>query len=443
MSDVNHRIPPYSEESERGVLGSIMIDSEKVLGLCTERGVSERTFYTPAHGHLYAQILEMSSKLIAIDLLTVGKHLEDAGRLDQIGGYSFLEKLIDDTPTSAHAEYYIGFAREKEVLREIISEATSTIDKCYAEDGDGAESILARTQSNLFSLSSSARFEVAESTGEAAVAVCDRWEGIINGTESFGLTPFLPEIREALGNFVEGNPYFIAAEPGGGKSVFVQNQMTYWSMIQGLPCAIASLEMTRRKLVSRVLGDIGNFSSWAMDNNEYGGTDFANDVLSSARKASESVDKMPLHISDMPMNVDEICAWGLAMKTKHGIKALGIDYMQLVNPPDNLRLQGLEALKYVCQKLQNFSKETGVITLVLSQITKLDMRDGKKRKPVQDDLYGGRIIDATSEGTIILYESDGQDFANIAKNRNGGTGEVPVMFEKNRQRFISNGSRRN
>ena len=116
--------------------------------------------------------------------------------------------------------------------------------------------------------------------------------------------------------------------------------------------------------------------------------------------------------------------------------------MQLLSPPDKYRLTGIEALKYVCNKLQNFSKATGVITIVLSQITKLEMRDWKKRKPVQDDLFGGRIIDATSEGTIMLYNLDDQDYADVVKNRNGGVGEIPVLFEKNRSRFNSQQSRR-
>ena len=436
MDHSNARVKPYSEEAERGVLGSVMIDAEKVLGICTEQGVSESTFHVPSHGTLYGALMDMASKMMVIDQVTAGAYLEASEKMEVIGGWDLLNDLIDSTPTASHAEYYIGIIREKQILRDIISEATQAIDSCYEADvDDGAENILARTQSNLFSISSTSRFDKAETTGEAAEAVCDRWEGILDGTESFGLRPFLPEIAETLGNFVEGNPYFIAAEPGGGKSVFVQNQMTYWSLVNKVPCAIASLEMTRRKLVSRILGDRGEFSSWAMDNNELGASSYARDILGNARKAAQEVASMPLHISDMPMNVDEICAWGLMMKTKHGIKALGIDYMQLVNPPDKLRLQGIEALKYTCGKLQNFSKETGIITLVLSQITKLEMRDGKKRKPVQDDMFGGRLIDATSEGTIMLYNWEEQDYASIVKNRNGGTGEIPVTFEKNRQRF--------
>jgi replicative DNA helicase len=92
MSESNYRIPPYSEESEHGVLGSIMIDSQRVLGLCAEKGVSENSFYVPAHRHLYGHILSMQSEMMVVDLLTVGKTLTDASKLDQIGGHGFLER---------------------------------------------------------------------------------------------------------------------------------------------------------------------------------------------------------------------------------------------------------------------------------------------------------------------------------------------------------------
>ncbi len=433
------RIPPYSEESERGVLGSILMDPEVVLSKCVECGVNIDTFYVPAHRMLFDKLQSMAGDLMVIDLLTVGKHLEDSKEIDNIGGYEFLEGLIDSTPTATHAEYYIDFIREKQIRRKIISEASSTIEDCFDTDSDeDALAILDRNQSTMFSLRNSSDCNSEESTGEAAHAVCDRWQGIIDGTESFGLRPFLPGIAQTLGNFVEGNPYFIAAEPGGGKSVFVQNQMTYWALVDKIPCAIVSLEMTRRKLISRILGDKGNFSAWAMDNREYGDSEYASRILGNAREAAKEVAQMPLYISEITMNVDEICAWGIAMKTKHDIRAIGIDYMQLISPPDKYRLHGIEALKYVCNKLQSFSKATGIITLILSQVTKLERSDGKKRKPVQDDLFGGRIIDATSEGTIMLYNLDGQDYADVVKNRNGGTGEIPVIFEKNRQRFHDN-----
>ena len=43
------RIPPYSEDAERGVLGSALLDAGRVVDLAIERGLRPESFYVPAH----------------------------------------------------------------------------------------------------------------------------------------------------------------------------------------------------------------------------------------------------------------------------------------------------------------------------------------------------------------------------------------------------------
>jgi replicative DNA helicase len=175
MSSVDQsgfRIPPYSEEAERGVLGSALIDSEKVFELCSDNRISADSFYVPAHRHLFEQLLEMTQTGKPVDLLTVGEYLKQNNRLDSVGGYVFLEGLIDSTPTSAHAEYYIGFVRQKHLLRSIIEEATETIDRCYTETDENAEQILSITESAFFDL------------GGQRVTKTEDWKGAVALTMS-------------------------------------------------------------------------------------------------------------------------------------------------------------------------------------------------------------------------------------------------------------------
>ena len=433
------RIPPYSEEAERGVIGSILIDFHKVLELCDNSGIVTDSFYVPAHRCLFDHLQQMSQDGKAIDLVTVGEHLKSAGELDRIGGYEFLDGIIDDTPTAAHAEYYIGFVRQKHLLRKIIDESTLTIDRCYEGGDDDAESILDHAQSNLFDISSASRLSEQKSLGEIAEEVCERWDGIIEGTITHGIEPFLPELRALLGNFVSGNPYFIGAEPGGGKSVMLQNQAVF-TATQGIPVALASLEMTEHKLVSRILGERGDFSSWAMDNREYGDSHFAKSKLDIARRTAKRISKLPLYIEDKPMDVDEFCSWAMRMRVKHGVRLIGCDYFQLLQPPARMKLKGQEATVYVCGKLQQLLKNDDVVKIILSQLTKLprDPKTGElTRKPKKDDLYGGRPIDAVSEGTILVFGDDETATILVDKNRGGGVGEVKANFVKNRSRFES------
>ncbi len=122
------RLPPCSEEAERGVLGSALIESERVIELCSMKAISAESFYTPAHRLLFEKLTEMHQAAKAIDLLTVGEDLKQSGMLDQVGGYAFLEGLIDSTPTSAHAEYYMEIVQQKHLFRRIITQAAESID---------------------------------------------------------------------------------------------------------------------------------------------------------------------------------------------------------------------------------------------------------------------------------------------------------------------------
>ena len=111
------RVPPYSEEAERGVLGSILLDASRVADLCVEAQLTGESFYVPAHRVVFETVLGMTGESVAIDVLTVTERLQSAGKLDAIGGAAFLDRLIDSTPTAAHAEYYIDIVRQKHLLR--------------------------------------------------------------------------------------------------------------------------------------------------------------------------------------------------------------------------------------------------------------------------------------------------------------------------------------
>ena len=56
---VAHRGPPYSEEAEKGVLGSILLDSKNVMDICVESQLISESFYVPAHRIVYDALQEL------------------------------------------------------------------------------------------------------------------------------------------------------------------------------------------------------------------------------------------------------------------------------------------------------------------------------------------------------------------------------------------------
>ncbi len=91
------RRPLFSGDAERGVLGSILLDWQKVLDFCVEKQLAPESFYLPPHQAIFETMLEMSRDGRPIDVLTLGERLNAAGRLEEVGGVTFLNQLLDAT----------------------------------------------------------------------------------------------------------------------------------------------------------------------------------------------------------------------------------------------------------------------------------------------------------------------------------------------------------
>ena len=132
------KTPPHSSEAERGIIGSILLDTQfgedaRVLDLCQSRGLTPDSFYEPRNRILYETFREMNGGSTPIDAVTLLDRLRATGRLEEIGGVGAIQELLDNTPTSAHAEYYIDIVRQKHLLRTMIQRARETEAKCFDE----------------------------------------------------------------------------------------------------------------------------------------------------------------------------------------------------------------------------------------------------------------------------------------------------------------------
>ncbi len=135
MNDM--KTPPNNIDAERAVLGSILLDTtgrdERVMDVCQSAGVVPETFFDPRNRAIYGEMMAMARASSPLDALTLTEELSSSGRLEAVGGAAYIQSLIDQTPTTAHAEYYIGIIIAKQLRRTMIDRATATIEKCYDE----------------------------------------------------------------------------------------------------------------------------------------------------------------------------------------------------------------------------------------------------------------------------------------------------------------------
>ena len=245
------KTPPHSAEAERGVLGSILLDADsgedmRVLDLCLTHGLEPDSFYDPRNRILFETLLEMSQESVPVDAVTLNDRLRATGRIDAVGGLMTVESLVNATPTSAHAEYYIDIVRQKHLLRKLISAARDTERKCYGGDGRNADIILGETETAFLGIG-----------GEASVRT--DWKSAIDRTfrsleklfESTGMIEGLPTgfkyIDEKLLGLKPAEMIVVAARPSVGKTT-IGLQMAQCAAMSGVPTTFYSLEMTDEEL---------------------------------------------------------------------------------------------------------------------------------------------------------------------------------------------------
>jgi len=136
MIDLPTRLPPYSEEAEAATIGAILLDTERVMDLCTESGIEIEAFYVPAHKLVWRCCKWLYENKKAVDVLTVGNTLQGYGKLDEAGGGTFLDGLVERTPTAAHAKHYVEIVIADRKRRQVIAVNNAASALAYERERD-------------------------------------------------------------------------------------------------------------------------------------------------------------------------------------------------------------------------------------------------------------------------------------------------------------------
>ncbi len=433
------RLPPCSEEAERGVLGSALIESERVIELCSMKTLSADSFYTPAHRLLFEKLTEMHQAAKAIDLLTVGEDLKQSGMLDQVGGYAFLEGLIDSTPTSAHAEYYMEIVQQKHLFRRIITQAAESIDQCYTEED--AEELLNRTQELFFELSD----QKASSIEEWKEVVYKTAGQIIEGVKTEnGVPTGFADLDKNLRGLHNTDMIVLAARPSMGKTSLAMNIAEHAALgknkeRKAYSVGVFSLEMSQHQLVRRMLFSKANVPAWK---------DFrSNDDNARLTQAADQLGKASIIVDDSAgLDIMDLRARARRMKRLYGVDLIIIDYLQLLADKRRQRDGRQQETASISNSIKAMAKELNVPVLILSQLSRApEQRDGV---PKLSDLRDSGAIEQDADVVLLLqrpsfndaHKGEGDDddllaVVHIAKHRNGPTGKVDMNFFKEMTRF--------
>ena len=245
MSDAgpssNVRKTPQDPSAERAILGAILLSPES-LDKTQEEGLSSDDFSQPQHQLLFETFTELARAGRAVDVVTVAGRLDEQGKLDGVGGYTYLSGLSGAVPSVANLTEYVVRVREKKILRNLLDTA-STISDSILSGEVGAQEGLERAESKILDLRQGRDSGKLARLGDVVEEVYETLRARAeNPSDVTGIATGFRDLDKLLAGLQPSDLIIIAARPSMGKTAFSLNLSAHATLREGAGAAFFSLE---------------------------------------------------------------------------------------------------------------------------------------------------------------------------------------------------------
>jgi len=434
--------PPQNIEAERSVLGAILLNGDAAEVAVETLGPRSDVFYSNPHGTIYKTMVGMHAADVPIDVLTLITRLGKKGKLEDVGGASYVADLTSAVPTSANIEHYARIVLECHRLRGIIESATKAASLAFHSDTDSAE-IMEELEASLTALQHN-DLQGEQFTLDAIVPeVIENRCRIVEGKVEPGLLMGVRSVDEVTQGINKGDLVVCAARPGVGKTAMLMNAVHHIGVERKLPVLIFSLEMPRNQLVERILSIHNKICIADIKHNGFLAQQRLGTLASTAGDFTDTkvsiVDASTMDITEMRKHARR---WA---RENEQLGFIGIDYLQLMRGQSNRKR--VEEIEETSRGLKALAKELHVPILALAQLNRMADQE-KNPYNLLSHMKGGGSIEEDADKVIVLYptkapKGDGGEIDPnnvlgwcVAKHRGGPVGMGKLYFEKSTQQVM-------
>lgn len=432
------RLPPQSLDAERGVLGSMLLETMAVATAITV--LRPEDFYRDAHRAVFEAMVNLFEASEPIDLLTLSERLGRNGKLEMAGGLAYLTSLAAGVPTAAHVERYAHLVRDQSLKRQVIRAGTEIVGRGYESQVtsddllDEAEQLIFQIAQNKTTRTYARLGEVLESTISSFDRIYDSAQGIT------GIPTGFPKLDEILGGLQPADLIVIAARPSMGKTAFALNVARNAAITHDVPTIVFSLEMSKEQLATRLLCAEGFINQNNLRTGKLSDQEWRNFAI-----AVERLSNAPIFIDDSPgLTALDVRARSRRLLAEHKIGLVLIDYLQLMEARGRHENRQQE-ISAISRSLKALARELKVPIVALSQLSRA-VESRQEKQPMLSDLRESGAIEQDADVVAFIYREDyykpdlppeQQNIAeiNVAKQRNGPTGRVYLHFQREFGRF--------
>jgi len=369
-----------SREAEATLLAIIVQDGAEALATAEESGITQECFSDYACQDLWEQIKNLDAK---------GKEIESMELMTTYQAKSmdvsaFMDITTDFVKSPLHLNSYISKVLELHKLR-MLTRMSRLIQEQVSEGIEAAE-IMASVDSTTKKLAE---------TGSTQQSIGDAFDAFVRDLfGDFDVNAYIPTGINSYDKTLKRNGFgpsqlcVIAARPGCGKTATALN-IVHRAAKKNIPIGMFSLEMSTEELMGR-LGSMESGKPWDQ---------WRPEDQRKAKPILETVNKWPIQICDDAFNLPLILAIARNWKRRHDVKAIVIDYCQLIR--GNSKLPREQQVAEISRECKLLAKQLKVPVILLAQINRESEKED--REPRMSDLRESGALEQDADSITFLY----------------------------------------
>lgn len=431
---------PSSLDSERVVLGAIIVDNELASQAIELLRVDD--FYSPLNKRIFRAIISLFEQGSTIDPILISEELKKEGSIDAIGGISAITGLTYGLPPFSDIAHLTKVIRDKSMVRSLIKACNEIATSALSEEEEARE-IIENAERRIFALADDKAREGFLHVGPVAERVLEKVQEFARReTHALtGLSTGFTDLDRKTSGLQRTDLVILAARPSMGKTALALTIAQNCAVLERAKVAVFSLEMSKEQLVMRMLSsearvDAQRFKLGQMTRDEWGRLAEAIGTLSSA---SLFIDDTPgISVLEMRAKLRRLAS------EKNGLDLVIVDYLQLMAGSGRPESRQQE-VSQISRDLKSLAKEFDVPIIALSQLSRAPEARNPPIPQLSDLRESGSIEQDADVVTFIYreeyYNREGSEENKgiaefiIAKQRNGPTGRIKLAFLKEFTRF--------
>ena len=434
---------PHSTSAEKAVLGSMILSRDALINGVAR--LNEDDFYIEDNKIIFNAIQSIHKKNKEVDTVTIQDQMEMDGSYKVLNNKNHLYDITDEVVSPSNIEHYIRILQDKSVLRKLVIVAEEIANNWSKEEIDDIGDYVELFERKLLQITRSRKVGDFKSTKDILDVFQERlMSEDKNRGNLTGVVSGYSDLDKKTHGFQKGDLIILAARPSMGKTALALNFLMN-AAVKNEVVALFSLEMSSEQLIQRMLSTQSFINSSKIRT-----FNMSDKELSKLDSTITKLSKQRIYIDDTPAaKLGDIQNKARKLKAKEeGLGLIIVDYLQLIRlPSSNKRGDNRQQeVSEISMGLKEMARELNTPVIALSQLSR-EVEKRSNKRPMLWDLRESGSIEQDADLVMFIYREDyyknqedkgenqkkeGPSIVEltIAKHRNGPTGELELVFNR-------------